>query len=789
MMVMNSFNSATMKKVFLFSVVAVFAATTLFSCSKAEEELTPANEEQVVESGTESSAIETLTFAIQGDVATKAILGESGGKKFGQWEDGDKIGSIVAAKTTYGYSTVSAASTPVTFSIYCKGGFTAGNLIDVWYPYTATQSDPTSIPLSIPTDQYVCGGDFDFSAMPMVAEEITVTAEMVDGTEDNTAVDEINFYNLGSLIDFKVFATGSYTTERVLSVTFNGNTALAGNFTTDISAVDITDESTLEISGYSETSVTTHVMPFETVGSSSADALDVHMVVAPGSYSGTVVVVTDAATYTYTISSAKDFERGHVRSFGLQLDKTPAAGFSRVAHVKGSFSFDLSKQSYNSASTSAVNWSHGILTVDAAKAGASTNPNNYLPPTYSSSRFYKNSTLSFSVGALQIEKVEYTATSDSYATAMKNSSWSNATTSAEGTLVTIIPTDGSDDFSATIGATTGGNLLKVYYDNTDYTITKGSETNGTFTVSKSSAKVNTDITLSATPASGYSFVSWSVKDASDNDIEVVGDSFQMPASNVTVNATFAPAASAKTINITTPSHGTVSTSPAGSATAGTTVTITATPDSGYEVESISVVDEDDNDVTVTSNQFIMPSKDVTVTVTFIQLAYEMTADGWGAAYAVKTEQSGSSDNANGMKWNITYGGNNSSLGANNKNLASCVLGDTYAKVGTPMGYDASTTYVTAVISESTMSNIAKVVVTNSAVSGTIDAVSLVYSSDGTTYTQEGSSLTSKTDDKYTFEFTKKPGALYYAVVFKGTASSGKSPLFRIDNVNIKYYAR
>ena len=46
------------------------------------------------------------------------------------------------------------------------------------------------------------------------------------------------------------------------------------------------------------------------------------------------------------------------------------------------------------------------------------------------------------------------------------------------------------------------------------------------------------------------------------------------------------------------------------------VTITVTPDDGYELESIVVKDESGAEITVENNQFTMPASDVTVTVTF-----------------------------------------------------------------------------------------------------------------------------------------------------------------------------
>ncbi len=62
--------------------------------------------------------------------------------------------------------------------------------------------------------------------------------------------------------------------------------------------------------------------------------------------------------------------------------------------------------------------------------------------------------------------------------------------------------------------------------------------NGTVTASSTSAASGDEITLSATPADGYEFGSWSVTDASSNAITVTNNKFTMPASNVNVSATF-----------------------------------------------------------------------------------------------------------------------------------------------------------------------------------------------------------------------------------------------------------
>ena len=66
--------------------------------------------------------------------------------------------------------------------------------------------------------------------------------------------------------------------------------------------------------------------------------------------------------------------------------------------------------------------------------------------------------------------------------------------------------------------------------------------------------------------------------------------------------------------------GTFNTS-ASSAAAGTTITLTATPSTGYELDYWTVTDASSNPVSVTNNQFTMPAKAVTVNATFRHKTY------------------------------------------------------------------------------------------------------------------------------------------------------------------------
>ncbi len=78
----------------------------------------------------------------------------------------------------------------------------------------------------------------------------------------------------------------------------------------------------------------------------------------------------------------------------------------------------------------------------------------------------------------------------------------------------------------------------IVVDDNEYTITVAEAENGTVEASATAAKKGNEITLTITPAEGYALDVLSVKDSENNDVEVKDNMFTMPASNVTVSATF-----------------------------------------------------------------------------------------------------------------------------------------------------------------------------------------------------------------------------------------------------------
>ena len=135
---------------------------------------------------------------------------------------------------------------------------------------------------------------------------------------------------------------------------------------------------------------------------------------------------------------------------------------------------DLTKDQTTTATTDKLEWLGEFVTVTANKAANGTNANNYYPGTtgkeYTSTRFYKNSTLTFTPAPFVVlGEITYVATASKdetaikYANVMENSTWTNATAKANGKIVTITPIDGTKPVSAKISDTTGGKSFSINY--------------------------------------------------------------------------------------------------------------------------------------------------------------------------------------------------------------------------------------------------------------------------------------------------------------------------------------
>ena len=290
-----------MKKFMNIFVLVAAAAMALASCQKPEIENVEPQEYE-------------YTFLI-GSADTKATVGET----CVEWEKDDKMG--VYAKTSggeisynaKGFITPAESGESAIMQVYSFKPLAVDDMIYTYYPYTENNSNvPTEVALSIPALQ---DGKDD---MPMVSIPLSLTSSLEGFKNTPVEAGAIKLVNLGSVIEFNVYTeTDTYASEVVKSVTFEADKALAGGFAFDLTRVDYSKESTLSITNLTENTVVANVSDL-TVGTKANPAV-VKMVVAPGTYKGSVVVKTDAAIYTFPISIAKEFKRSAVKPLNVNL--------------------------------------------------------------------------------------------------------------------------------------------------------------------------------------------------------------------------------------------------------------------------------------------------------------------------------------------------------------------------------------------------------------------------------------------------------------------------------------
>lgn len=253
----------------------------------------------------------------------------------------------------------------------------------------------------------------------------------------------------------------------------------------------------------------------------------------------TAVTIDDnekfVAAYEKTFSKGISLTQGNLTSFGVLMSE------------KTGETIDLSKDETSTATADELSWDRALVHVMVLSDEKGTPANNYYPGTagkdYTSTRFYKNSTLAITpMNSLSVSEIVFTATTNDYATALANSTWTNATASANGTTVSIIPTDGTKEVSAVISATTGHKSIEIIYGQPKIkekhsVIISSDVKNGTITATPTTAYAGENITLTATPDGGYILSDWNVTTATGT-VTVNENAFVMPDEDVTVSATF-----------------------------------------------------------------------------------------------------------------------------------------------------------------------------------------------------------------------------------------------------------
>lgn len=257
-----------------------------------------------------------LTFGVDFDEQTRIVLEDN---KY-CWEGGETLGVFVASQTP----TLNAQA-----EVEVRDGFgwcstttrefADGDMMYAYYPYSRANNScaPTGISLEIPDLQIQSeAGRFNAANMPMVATPVALSA-----SADQVRV---NLRALGGFFCFNVYASGDYAGEKIETVTYMSDTAAAGVFAYDLSAVG---DELPAIAGYSDTEVSVDLeMPY-TVGTTRDGAKSIYMVLAPADYDGILEVRTDKASYVYDYK--RTVERNKYYNVNIDLsnaqDRTPIA--------------------------------------------------------------------------------------------------------------------------------------------------------------------------------------------------------------------------------------------------------------------------------------------------------------------------------------------------------------------------------------------------------------------------------------------------------------------------------
>ena len=309
-------------------------------------------------------------------------------------------------------------------------------------------------------------------------------------------------------------------------------------------------------------------------------------------YFGTIEIV-GGTQYTIT-TKASPTNGGTVSGAGsyyentqCTLTATPATGYTFTNWKKGSTVVSTNATyAFTVSSTTAGEYTATFTAIPQYTITVSANPTNG--------------------GSVSGGGTFYSGTSCTL-TATANTGYAFSKWTKNGTQVSTNPT-------YTFNVTAAGAYVANFDQLTAHSVTCNTPEGGTISADVSSAYLGDVVTLTATANTGFFFSVWDVRDADNNSIAVTNNQFTMPNSNVTVNASFVQGCN---VTIADVEHGTVTASTTG-AVPGTTITLTATPETGYYLGSWMVFKTGDvrEGVAVTNNSFVLPAYDVTVVAIF-----------------------------------------------------------------------------------------------------------------------------------------------------------------------------
>ena len=239
------------------------------------------------------------------DDGTKAQLNQGG--VF--WQNGDQVGLFLGDGTSVAAS-VDATSSPKTIVFSTSQALADGTQVRAYYPYVANNTAVSAARISFPAAQ--SGGSQ--SAMPLAGVPVQIAGNGKKGV--------VHFLNLGAVLDFKVYSS-TYAGEAVQSITFKvtgGDHPASGEAVLDLTNVRAGNEASLALGWQASAPSSVTLTQAGTVASGKYSATGhLYMVVPPGSYTGTISVITSEATYALPFENLA-FARNTISPVSVNLD-------------------------------------------------------------------------------------------------------------------------------------------------------------------------------------------------------------------------------------------------------------------------------------------------------------------------------------------------------------------------------------------------------------------------------------------------------------------------------------
>ena len=136
--------------------------------------------------------------------------------------------------------------------------------------------------------------------------------------------------------------------------------------------------------------------------------------------------------------------------------------------------------------------------------------------------------------------------------------------------------------------------------------------------------VETPVKMTIIPNYGYELDTLTVKDENGAEVQVTNNTFSMPITNAEITATFKHIK--KSVALNNPEGGKLATNQIDNSkvNVGDTVKLTLTPNVNYEIDTLTVTDENGTEVPVTNNTFTMPNSNVKVEAKYKRITKAIT---------------------------------------------------------------------------------------------------------------------------------------------------------------------